>query len=178
MSSLSRSPGGGFHGSEVGSGPVLHLPSPTPAVKRLMILHGIGYLIGFIVFNASPNVWARIVLHAVGLSPWAWHEFFPFLPVWQLGSYALLHDFSDPMHLVFNMLGLYFFGTMLEGLIGTSRFVVTYVASILVGGALWLAYGLITFEPLPAGAASWPLPELLGALPPAVIGASGGVFGI
>ena len=64
-------------------------------------------------------------------------------------------------HIFWNMLGLYFFGPVLESRLGGARFVRLYLVSGLVGGLAWLI-----FSAFPAGG--------FGAL----IGASGGVFGI
>jgi membrane associated rhomboid family serine protease len=43
--------------------------------------------------------------------------------VWQLATYMFLHDTGNPMHILFNMLGLWMFGSDLEQLWGTKRFV-------------------------------------------------------
>ncbi len=158
MSKLSRRPGGTFYGSEYGQGPGLTLPSPTPIVKKLLLIHFVGYLLAF-VLSLINKQWAELLIQAVGLYPPAWSKLFPFEPVWQLGSYALLHDVNTPFHVLQNLLYLYFFGTLLEGIVGSSRFLVAYVLSILLGGLLWLLHGTMV------------------ELGPA-IGASGGVFGV
>jgi membrane associated rhomboid family serine protease len=73
---------------------------------------------------------------------------------WRLLTYGFLH--GSPIHLLFNMLMLWWFGRALEGLLGRGRFLAIYVLSILAGaaGALLLSPGNPT------------------------IGASGAVFGI
>lgn len=43
---------------------------------------------------------------------------------------------GDPMHLLMNMLGLYFLGMPLEQIVGTAAFVAIYTGSLL-GGSLW-----------------------------------------
>ncbi len=58
--------------------------------------------------------------------------------VWQLFTYQFLH--ASPMHLLFNMLGLFFFGRIMEWHWGSRRFLVIYLICGVVGGiATWLA---------------------------------------
>jgi membrane associated rhomboid family serine protease len=58
---------------------------------------------------------------------------------WRLVTAAFLH--AGPIHLLLNMLGLYWFGRVLEHLIGSLRFLFLYAASGLAGaaGALYLS---------------------------------------
>ncbi|GAA1723428.1 rhomboid family intramembrane serine protease [Aeromicrobium alkaliterrae] len=53
---------------------------------------------------------------------------------WRLLTSAFLH--GGVLHLVFNMVGLYFFGAFLENVLGTARFVAFYLASALFSGAV------------------------------------------
>ncbi|MDH6355321.1 membrane associated rhomboid family serine protease [Dysgonomonas sp. PH5-45] len=53
-------------------------------------------------------------------------------------SSALLH--GDMMHLIFNMLTLYFFAKVLIAFVGTVYFVAVYLAAILCGGLLSLYF--------------------------------------
>lgn len=52
--------------------------------------------------------------------------------VWQLVTYAFLH--ADPLHLLFNMLFLWFLGPLVEQRIGTTAFYWVYILSALAGG--------------------------------------------
>ncbi|HEX2112118.1 MAG TPA: rhomboid family intramembrane serine protease [Gaiellaceae bacterium] len=73
---------------------------------------------------------------------------------WRLATTGFLH--IGPIHLLFNMLMLWWFGTPLENLLGRARFLAVYGVSVLAGsaGALLLAPDTLT------------------------VGASAGVFGI
>jgi membrane associated rhomboid family serine protease len=73
---------------------------------------------------------------------------------WRLVTAGFLH--ADPIHLLFNMVGVYFLGQLLEPALGSVRFAALYFASLLAGsfGALLLSPGAET------------------------IGASGAVFGL
>ena len=83
----------------------------------------------------------------------------PQLLPWQLVSYGFLH--GSLMHLLFNMFGLYMFGSDLERLFGPRYFLGYYLASVVAAAICHL---LVTgVLGLPAGP---------------TIGASGGVFGL
>ena len=73
---------------------------------------------------------------------------------WRLVTAGFLHDGLP--HLLFNMLGLYILGTLLEPAVGTKRFALIYFVSLLTG-----SFGAL-------------LQEDLGA----TVGASGAVFGL
>ena len=60
---------------------------------------------------------------------------------WQVGTYAFLH--GDPMHLFFNMLGLWMFGSELERLWGTRRYIHMLVASIVAAALAQLVITLL-----------------------------------
>ncbi len=73
---------------------------------------------------------------------------------WRLVTSAFLH--AGPVHLLFNMLMLWWFGGPLESLLGRGRFVAVYAVSLLAGSA-----GALLFAPQAP-----------------TVGASGAVFGI
>ncbi|WP_186029954.1 rhomboid family intramembrane serine protease [Burkholderia gladioli] len=79
--------------------------------------------------------------------------------IWQLLSYSLLH--AGIVHLAYNMMGLALFGRDLERLLGSARFLVLYVCSVLAGGLAQLAVEQATST---------------AATP--TVGASAGVFGL
>ena len=59
--------------------------------------------------------------------------------VWRLLTSGFLH--ADPIHLLLNMVGAYFLGSMLEPALGSVRFVALYLASLFAGsfGAMLLS---------------------------------------
>ncbi len=81
----------------------------------------------------------------------------PFEP-WQLITYGFLH--GSPMHLFFNMFGLWMFGRELEWLMGSRRFLIYFLTCVIGAGLVQL---------LVAGSQGTVYPT---------VGASGGVFGI
>jgi membrane associated rhomboid family serine protease len=76
---------------------------------------------------------------------------------WQVLTYAFLH--GDLLHLFFNMLGLWMFGSELERLWGARRYLAFLTAGVLAAAATQL------------------LLELLGRGAP-MVGASGGIFAL
>jgi membrane associated rhomboid family serine protease len=78
---------------------------------------------------------------------------------WQLVTYSFLH--GGLMHLLFNMLALYMFGSDLERVFGAKRFTIYYFVSVVSAALAQIAVAT------------------LGGLPPfPTVGASGGVFGL
>ena len=120
----------------------------TPWVLRLVIANGVIYMLQLAFSNLfepllalyGPNVWYR---------PWA------------LVTYMFLHAPNDFGHIFWNMLGLFFFGPILESRLGGPNFLRLYLISGMVGGLCWLV-----FSAMPVGG--------VGLL----LGASGGVFGV
>ena len=59
--------------------------------------------------------------------------------VWTLFTYSFLHSTSNLLHVVSNLLGLYFLGRALQPLLGSKRLMWLYVGCVVSGGILWLA---------------------------------------
>lgn len=76
--------------------------------------------------------------------------------LWQPITYIFLH--ANMMHILFNLIGLFFFGPELERALGTRRFIRLYFGCGIVGGLGWM---------LISGAGEIPC-----------IGASGAIFGV
>ena len=60
------------------------------------------------------------------------------LSVWQLVSYGFVHDSTNPWHLVFNMLALWFFGREVEAIMGRAEFFRFYFVAVVLAGMAWL----------------------------------------
>jgi membrane associated rhomboid family serine protease len=84
--------------------------------------------------------------------------------LWQLGTYMFLH--GNLVHILFNMLGVWMFGTELERLWGTKFFVRFYAITGVGAGLTVLAVGLLPFD---ATASTYQA---------ATIGASGALYGL
>ncbi|MFG6449559.1 rhomboid family intramembrane serine protease [Roseateles sp. BYS180W] len=120
---------------------------PIPTVTRAYMLACVGL---FCAFYLLPPGFESLF----ALWPIASGQFMPWQPV----TYAFLH--GDVMHLFFNMLGLWMFGSELERLWGPRRYL-----QLLAAGALAAAGAQLVFT------------VLVGSLAPTV-GASGALFGL
>jgi len=58
--------------------------------------------------------------------------------VWRLLTYAFLHDTLSPMHILFNMLFLWWFGSDVEDLYGPREFLGFYLVSAFLGGVVFV----------------------------------------
>jgi membrane associated rhomboid family serine protease len=54
--------------------------------------------------------------------------------IWQLLTFQFLHSCPMPWHVLFNCLGLYFFGRPVEEMVGEKKFLVLYLLSGIAGG--------------------------------------------
>jgi membrane associated rhomboid family serine protease len=130
-----RQGGGGFGGLE-------------PGVRGLLIATGLVFLAQMLFRNASPGL-ERLL----GLVP---ADVFARGHLWQPITYIFLH--GGVLHLLFNMLALFMFGSELERTWGTKEFLRYY---LVCGVGAGLVHWLVSM--------SSPIP---------VIGASGSVFGL
>jgi membrane associated rhomboid family serine protease len=100
----------------------------TSWVTRLVIANVVIYLITM----ASPDVMNKLM-------------FVPALILfqpWTLITYMFLH--ANITHILFNMLGLYFFGPRLETVLGSKNFLLLYFISGISGGLLSLVFAPYT----------------------------------
>ena len=121
------------------------MPPLPPVTQALMLICTAMYCLGIF----WPGLAGPLALWPIGSG-----QFFP----WQLFSYAFLH--GDMMHLLFNMLGLWMFGSELERLWGPTRY-----RHMLAAGAVTAALVQLLFN------------FVVGSLAPTV-GASGALFAL
>ena len=128
-------------------------PGPiTPAVKWVIIANAVLFVATLIY---EP------IIQLLGLSP---RMLIERQWLWQLATYMFLH--GSPVHILFNMLGIWMFGVELERLWGTRQFV-KYYAITGVGAGLTV----LTVALLPT---VWGLQTYHGV----TIGASGALYGL
>lgn len=138
--------------------------SPGPIVKKLLIANVAIWVVCSIIFDKLifPQPFFTIYF---GFIPELFVESFF---VWQIFTYMFLHA-TSPMHVLFNMISLWFFGSELELRWG-SRFFLIYYLVTGVGAAVIYLIGMITIGLIQGHAP-------LGYGSP-VVGASGAIFGI
>jgi membrane associated rhomboid family serine protease len=81
--------------------------------------------------------------------------------VWQIVTYAFLHDTHNIKHILFNMLGVFMFGVPVERYVGALKLYACYFAAVVTAALTQLI-----------------VPPLMGAPAAPTVGASGGVFGL
>jgi len=123
----------------------------TPGVKWLLIANVVTYLLYF--FTARLELWGYLAL-----TP---RLVLTRLMVWQLGSYLFLHSLGGFGHILMNMLSLWMFGTPLESVWGTRRFLQFYFVCGIGAGVCVVV-----------------LNALFGSMNSATIGASGAIYGL
>jgi len=125
------------------------MPPIPPITKWLLIINTAAFFID------------DLLRLSTGVSLIGWFALWPighgFLP-WQVVTYAFLH--GDFLHLLFNMFGLWTFGSELERLWGEQRYIRFYTASVLTAAATQLLVTGLTGSPFPT------------------VGASGGIYGL
>jgi membrane associated rhomboid family serine protease len=109
-------------------------PRWTPAVKKLIIACAIVWVVQIIEGVAGMSGFTR----AFGLRPSDVMRGY----VWQLGTYIFLH--GGPLHILFNMLGLWMFGSELERTWGSRRFVKFFFICGVGAGILMVLISLFT----------------------------------
>lgn len=137
---------------------------PGPVVKRLIFANLLIWVVLQLIIEGQflPEPWVTMYM---GLIPKAVIENFF---VWQFATYMFLHS-VNPMHVLFNMLSLWFFGSELEMRWGSRIFFLYYLLSG-VGAGLIYVFGLAI-----VGLTQGSVP--MAYMQP-VLGASGAVFGI
>jgi membrane associated rhomboid family serine protease len=108
-------------------------PGPwSPAIKWIIIANVVMFLAEYIY---PP------VIRVLGLSP---SDVLERQQIWQPVTYMFLH--GGPMHILFNMLGIWMFGVELEHRWGTRQFLKYYAITGIGAGATVIAVGLLPFE--------------------------------
>jgi membrane associated rhomboid family serine protease len=125
-------------------------PSLTPVVKWLLIINAAVFIPSFMIKPLGAFFFTWFAVHPTS----------PF-QIWRLITYQFLHDFYGFGHIFWNMLILYFFGTMLERFWGSRKFLPFYLICGAAGGVLYPVLALAGF---------------LSAAP--LVGASGAIFGM
>src|SRR6187200_293854 len=105
----------------------LQLRAPESAVGMLIALN-VGLFLLDLLFDGKIS--ARLALRA-DLFEHPWN-------CWQLLTAGFVHDPNTLWHILFNMLGIWWFGGDIERLYGRNEFLRIYVVAILVGSLFWV----------------------------------------
>ena len=86
---------------------------------------------------------SRVVLNAYDALTLTPSDVVPGLELWQVATYAWLHDLGGLSHILFNALGLYFLGTTLERRWGGKTFLKFFLLTGLIAGVVSVLVGLV-----------------------------------
>lgn len=130
--------------------PFFQRPFRFEYYNAALIIIGVNVLV-FFVGMAAPSILNRLALipAAVIVERWVWQPF----------TYMFVH--GGTWHLIFNMLGIFFFGVQLERRIGSHEFLLFYLLSGTLAGLLSFLVYILT-----------------GTYNVALVGASGAVFAV
>jgi len=116
-----------------------------------------------VLWLAGNNNVINYILNWVALSPNA----LTFISrPWTILSYGFTHDLQDILHILFNMLILYFMGRLVQDYVGSHRLISIYILGVIFGAFFFLAF--YNFIPLLASHKD----------AARLIGASGGVYAV
>ncbi|MBN2765534.1 MAG: rhomboid family intramembrane serine protease [Paludibacteraceae bacterium] len=156
----------------------------TPVVKNLLAINIIMWLVTLV----APGFLSRwgvnfSVVDFLGMHYWAAEKFNPA----QLITYMFMHGGFN--HMFFNMFALFMFGSALESVWGSRRFLLYYIVTGVGAGIVQQVFWTIEFQPFissmndalsanPEQAGSVLLHKLNQLNLPLTVGASGSVFGL
>ena len=80
----------------------------------------------FLLIKMMPNLFNYLCLNVITVTK--------FKMFWQFFTYMFVHDPNGISHLLFNMLGIFFFGVSVEKIIGSKEFILLYVTSGIISG--------------------------------------------
>lgn len=128
----------------------------TPAVKKIFVINCLVFLAIQVGFQFVPNLVAHLIHDVLAENPaLSLRRFF----LWQFLTYMFVH--ADGMHILFNMVTLWFFAPDLEDRWGSSRFWRFYLTTGIGAGIFHSLVALVTGREMEP-----------------IIGASGALFGV
>ena len=107
----------------------MFFPRLTPTVKWLLIINAAVFVPSFIIkpLGEFLYVWFSVYPARLGMS----------LQLWRVVTYQFLHSISGFRHIFWNMLILYFLGSIVEPVWGSKKFLVFYLICGAAGGILY-----------------------------------------
>jgi membrane associated rhomboid family serine protease len=152
-----------YHRSLPGNGSIF-MPGITPVVKVLLILNLGIFVLDYLIlplamglkldgFHAPPLLrWGAFTIQTSIL------EF----KVWEFVTFQFIH--GNLLHIIFNCLGIYFFGPWMERWWGAKKFLIYYLLCGIGGAAFFSILSVLNI--IPGGYDSY------------LVGASAGIYGI
>ncbi len=118
------------------------IENPRNITITLIVINVVIFLVDVIFAKQGDNgrqsvlvPWFAITADTL-IQPWRWYQFL---------SYGFLHDIRGPFHVGFNMIGLYFFGRIIEQRIGRMEFLRFYLVAVVAGGIIGAATHVLMY---------------------------------
>ncbi len=143
---------------------MLQRPLP-PITKNLLIINVVMFALTYMVFD-TDNMLNMFGLHYFGFST--------FKPL-QLFTYMFMH--GSLMHIFFNMIGVYMFGSALEERLGPQRFLILYLVAGFGAALLQMAIYYYQLKPLIDVYGLYEVQDKVD-IGYTMVGASGSLFGL
>lgn len=125
--------------------------STAPVVKWVIIANGAVFLLQLLTqYEPAPGVRSSYVTEWLALQPAQLLGG----QIWRLVTYAFCHAPGNLLHIIFNMLFLWWFGRTLERMYGSREFLSFYLVAAVLSGLCFVALGLWLGDPAPAIGAS------------------------
>ncbi len=135
--------------------PGLTIRAPQTIVVTLILINLALWLANGLFTHEAGTISNTLAAHGDTITkPWLW---------WQLLTYGFVHA-SEPRHILFNMLGLWFLGREIERHLGRGEFLRFYLLTLVIGSIVWSLANLLRF--------AQPMPNF------SVVGASGAIAGV
>jgi membrane associated rhomboid family serine protease len=136
--------------------PGFHLGGPTSMTTKLVVFMFVVYIVQLLTessgnwFTESLSLYPNVIIR-----PWQ---------AYQLLTYGFLHDEGNFKHIIFNMIGLWIFGRMVEDRYDSREFLAFFMVAVVFAGLVWVLGELIANQGFAPG--------------PAMLGASGGIAAV
>ncbi|MCO4815009.1 MAG: rhomboid family intramembrane serine protease [Flavobacteriales bacterium] len=103
-----------------------------PVTKNLLIVNILFYVVSLFFAQTGTDLSTSLGAHYIGS-----HFFEPY----QVITHMFMHDLTSPLHIIFNMLLLYMFGSHLERIWGEKKYFIFYIACGLGAFVLYNSIG-------------------------------------
>jgi membrane associated rhomboid family serine protease len=90
----------------------------------------------YVISKVTGNATAFILINYLTNVPTTWSGFIH--KPWTLITYSFIHSIPNIFHILFNMLALYWFGSLIQEYIGSRRLINLYILGAIVGGLIFL----------------------------------------
>lgn len=112
---------------------------PNNALIKIILINVMVYLVDCVLYiiaqvSRTPSIFDLVYEHQILASNVSVFLYHP----WTIFTYFFSHQIPSPLHTLFNMLGLYWFGYIVQDLIGSRKLISLYVLGGLTAGFVYM----------------------------------------